>query len=130
MKINPPHIYVASKAVHGARWRQLRNTYPIISTWIDEADDGTTVSWLDLWQRCIYEASRSDLLIACHQPGEQWKGAYVEIGAALAVGTPVFVAGDPPGSWINHPLVTTSPRTTFDDIDGLFEIAFDWWYGR
>ena len=103
-------IYVASKAEHGPMWRAARTHLAmfggfIISTWIDESDPGESVSMTDLWVRCIEEASRADCVLAFHKPGEQWKGAFVEIGAALAHGKLVFVSGNPPGSWVNHPNV-------------------------
>jgi hypothetical protein len=45
-------IYIASKTVHAARWRDLRaQGLPIISTWIDEAEIGATGDWPDLWHR-------------------------------------------------------------------------------
>lgn len=100
-------IYVASKAAHGPAWAALRSDgLPICSTWIDEAGEGETSDWSDLWVRCIEEATNARALIALHVDGETWKGAYVEIGAALAAGVPVFVVGNPPGSWVHHPLVT------------------------
>ena len=35
-------VYTASKVKHAAKWRQMREEWPckVISTWIDEADDG------------------------------------------------------------------------------------------
>jgi len=100
-------IYMASKAKHGPRWRQLRAAgWPILSTWIDECEVGKTVDWSDLWTRNIREASEARVLIAYHEPGETMKGALTEIGAALANGRAVLWVG--PGkeytAW-NHPLV-------------------------
>ena len=101
-----PRVYIASKTKHAALWRSLRKTMGFISTWIDEAGEGETSDFADLWRRCIEEARTADALVAYHEPGDVWKGAFVEIGAALAAGVPVYVIGDPPGSWPNHPLVT------------------------
>ena len=105
------NVYVASKSHHGALWRQYRESWRdvgvnVISTWIDESGPGQTSDVSDLWLRCIAEASACDFLVALHVEGEQWKGAYIEIGAALASGKPVFVVGHHLGSWMNHPLVT------------------------
>jgi hypothetical protein len=85
---------MASKAKHGARWRQLREAgWPIISTWIDECEVGKTTDWADLWVRNIRESSRADVLIAYHEPGETMKGALVEIGASLSSGHVVLWVG-------------------------------------
>jgi hypothetical protein len=88
-------IYIASKTKHAKRWRFLRDKVgePIISTWIDEAGPGESVDMDDLWRRCIAESSSCELLIVYREPGEVLKGAWVEVGAALAVGTPVFAVG-------------------------------------
>lgn len=103
------NIYVASKSHHWEFWQTLRAhlrfPHRITSTWIDEGAPGASSDLADLWRRCIAEASDADALIALHRGGEEWKGAFVEIGAALAHGKPVIVIGDPPGSWVNHPLV-------------------------
>lgn len=107
----PLRMYVASKSSHGPKWQEARAVWAelgveIISTWIDESAEGESASMTDLWVRCVAEASACDLLVAYHLRGEQWKGAFVEIGAALAHGRYVYVIGRPPGSWVNHPLVT------------------------
>jgi hypothetical protein len=97
-------IYVASKTKHAPMWRRLRDEgWPIISTWIDEAGEGETSDFTDLWRRCIEEAKSASRVILYHEQGDVLKGAFVEIGAALATGVPVFVVGDPPGSWVHHP---------------------------
>lgn len=101
--------YVASKTEHADMWKAMRaEGAPIISTWLDEAGVGETGDFTDLWQRCVAEVRSCDRLVAYHSDGDVWKGAFVEIGAALAAGIPVSVVGDPPGSWLAHPLVTRS----------------------
>lgn len=109
-RIVPPRrtlgIYVASKASHALTWRQLRDRWAdigitITSSWIDSDGSDPEALWVD----CITEASAADALVALHVEGEEWKGAFVEIGAALAHGRPVIVVGTPPGSWTAHPLV-------------------------
>jgi len=87
-------IYIASKCKHGPRWQGLRASgIPIISTWIDESKDGDTSDWPDLWSRCIREAASCDALIVVCEPGETLKGAWVEVGAALAHNHPVIGVG-------------------------------------
>ena len=96
-------IYMASKSIHASKWRVLRSIgVPIISTWIDRTND---VDMTDLWYSCIDEIQMATHVIAYYEYNETWKGAFVEIGAALANKTQVLVIGDPPGSWVNHPLV-------------------------
>ena len=107
--VAPRRIYVASKAKHAQVWLDLREALTdidIISTWIDEAGEGESDSLTHLWDRCICEAHNADALIALYITGEEWKGAFVEIGAALASDTPIYVVGDPPGSWVYHEMVT------------------------
>ena len=104
-------FYVASKTTHAEMWRQRRAAgEPIISTWIDEAGQGETACFADLWTRCIGEAMFARAVILYHQHVDQpLKGALVEVGAALAAGVPVFVVSDAApllGSFTNHPLIT------------------------
>lgn len=88
-------IYIASKTKHAERWRFLRDKVgePIISTWIDEAGPGESADLDDLWRRCISEASSCEVLIVYREPDEILKGAWVEVGAALASGIPVYAVG-------------------------------------
>jgi hypothetical protein len=103
-------IYIASKTVHAPRWRTLRaQGLPIISTWIDEAGFGETVSFVDLWRRCVEEAAGAACLIAYREPGEVLKGGLVEIGAALGAKRPVFLVGfdESNFSFKHHPFAFT-----------------------
>jgi hypothetical protein len=88
-------IYIASKTKHAERWRFLRDKIgePIISTWIDEAGPGESADLHDLWQRCITEASGCRVLVVYREPEDVLKGAWVEVGAALASGVPVYAVG-------------------------------------
>lgn len=100
-------IYLASKTAHAARWRQLRASgAPIISTWIDEAGAGESKCLADLWLRCVDEAAGATCVIVYREPGEVLKGAFIEAGAALAVGTPVYAVGCDGFSFVNHRDVT------------------------
>lgn len=100
-------IYMASKTKHAHLWRALRNNgLPIISTWIDEANPGETADFSCLWTRCIAESSRADVTIVYAEPGEILKGAFVEVGCALASGKRVLAVGLPQGlSVLAHPRV-------------------------
>ena len=87
-------FYIASKTAHAARWKALRAAgVPIISTWIDEAGVGESSDLGDLWRRCIGEAAGATCLVVYREPGEVLKGAFVEVGAALAAGRKVYAVG-------------------------------------
>ena len=102
-----PRIYVASKSKHAPMWRQLRaDGLNIISTWIDFDGEGVIDDWPSFWAGCTDEAVLADLVLAYHEPGDTWKGALVEIGAALGHATEVIVVGHPEGSWTEHPDVS------------------------
>ncbi|REJ98752.1 MAG: hypothetical protein DWQ35_00435 [Planctomycetota bacterium] len=100
-------IYLASKMRHAAKWRELRDQgLPVICTWIDEAGEGESASLEDLWLRCIGEASNAACVILYAEPDDVLKGAFIEVGAALSSGVPVYVIGKQPRwSWCEHPLV-------------------------
>lgn len=107
-------IYIASKAHHGPRWLALRDAgVPVVSTWIEESGAGQTSDWPDLWSRCVSEAASATALVLYREPGETLKGAWVEAGAALAHGVPVFAVGCDEFSVRHHPSVT--PCATLDD---------------
>lgn len=108
-----PGIYTASKVIHAPKWREMRaEGWPIVSTWIDEADDGQTDDFEDLWKRCVNEAKFADVLVVYREPDEVLKGAFVEVGAALANSVPVLASGFNDRkdgrfafSFVHHPLV-------------------------
>ncbi len=114
-------VYVASRASapeRPAMWRNLRaQGHPIISTWIDEAGEGESHDLGDLWGRILREVTSAQRLVLYAEAEDfPLKGAYVEVGMALAAGVPVFVVAPgvaldarslrPLGSWAKHPLVT------------------------
>ncbi len=111
-------IYVASRVRHAAMWQGYKDRgLPIISSWINEAGDGDTDDFGELWTRIESEIRRCRALIFYGQAGDDpWKGAFIEIGLALAYNKPVFVVLNgielrdrtmrPVGSWLAHPNVT------------------------
>ncbi len=113
-------IYMASKSVHGPRWRNLRaKGVPIISTWIDEAEIGTTRDWPDLWSRCVIEAASCSVLIVYRDsPDEILKGAWVEAGAALAAGRHVIAVGCDEFTVRHHPRLMLAP-----DLETALQLA-------
>lgn len=125
-----PLLYVASRASEPDRpamWRQLRDErgWCIVSSWIDEAGDGQTASFQELWARIDAEIRLADGLMLYAQAEDfPLKGALVEVGMALARGKPVAVvlgrglqleprSRRPLGSWAEHPLC--SLHGTLDD---------------
>lgn len=87
-------IYIASRTKYAPTWLRLRaEGVPIISTWIDEAGDGHTVDYDDLWRRCFLEATTAERLVLFTTPDEPLKGALMEMGAALSAGVPVIIVG-------------------------------------
>ncbi len=129
-----PAIYVASRASmpeRPAMWRELRDAHGwrIVSTWIDESDEGATASFSDLWCRIEREIASCDVLMLYAQADDfPLKGALVEVGMALSAGKPVIVVAPgvsiqgrtkkPFGSWIKHPRVTV-----VDSIDAAQLLA-------
>lgn len=109
-------FYVASRASvpeRSASWRAFRDQgVPIVSTWIDEAGDGETADFSELWDRINREiASCIGLVLYAEETDFPLKGALVEVGIALALNKPVAVVLDfepagrtfrPIGSWITH----------------------------
>ncbi|NDV63362.1 hypothetical protein G0Q06_12930 [Puniceicoccales bacterium CK1056] len=80
-------VYIASKTRHAPRWRSLRSEgQPIISSWLDESDDGQTKCFSELAERCISEASQADVVLLYWEPNADIHGALIEAGAALASG--------------------------------------------
>lgn len=119
-------VYIASRAsipARAAQWRLLRDIlgWHIVSSWIDEAGEGETNDFSDLWLRIVDEIRGAERLIFyVEQDDFPLKGALVEVGIALAAGVPVYVVAPgvviegrsrrPIGSWIDHPLVKLVPN--------------------
>lgn len=114
--------YVASKVQHATMWKQHRDQgVPIVSTWIDEAEPGQTKDLGELWVRIKEEIRRCDGLVFYAAPNELLKGAFVEVGMALALDKPVVAVINmrlegrthyPIGSWLDHPQVMRAPTVT------------------
>ena len=106
-------VYVASKTKHAGMWKALRSEgFPVNSTWIDEAGPGESADLADLWRRCISEASNARAILVYRAPGDVLKGAWVELGAALACGVPAFAVG------LREFTISHDPRIAhFDTLD-------------
>lgn len=110
-------IYVASRASIPGRaemWQLLRmQGWPITSSWIDEAGEGETSDFTELWDRIMREIAAARKVVLYAEPGDfPLKGAILEAGIALGMGKPVVVClpglevegrtHRPIGSWIVH----------------------------
>jgi hypothetical protein len=115
-------IYIASRVKHAPRWQRLRESGThIISSWIDEAGEGETDDFGELWTRIQREVGSAERLVFYAQADDfPFKGALVEVGIALQAAVPVFLVLNedvkldgrtlrPLGSWARHPLVTWAP---------------------
>lgn len=124
-----PRIYIASRASipeRSAMWRSYRDAgVRMTSSWIDEAGEGQTADFAELWTRIHAEIVESDRLVLYAEAEDfPLKGALIEAGIALGLNKPVTVClpgvvlngrtSRPIGSWIQHPLVSRN-----DDIAAL-----------
>lgn len=113
-------LYVASRAsipARSAMWRELRDkhNFDIVSTWIDEAGEGETNDFVELWTRIWREISGCDgLILYAEKDDFPLKGALVEVGIALGMDKRVAAILPfelenrtlrPVGSWLKHPNV-------------------------
>lgn len=116
-------IYVASRASvpeRPAMWLALRERgFPIVSSWIDESGEGETECFGSLWERIESEIRNSDgMVLYAERQDFPLKGAFVEVGMALALDKRIYVVLDfepegrsfrPIGSWIAHRNVHRAP---------------------
>lgn len=123
-------IYVASRASipeRGAMWREYRaKGVPINSTWIDEDGPKASRDLAGLWDRIRIEVTSAERLVLYVEPDDfPLKGAFIEVGMALAANVPVMVVAPgvyieprnyrPLGSWMHSPLVSR-----FDTVEEAF----------
>lgn len=105
--------YIASKAHHRPRWRDMRDAgININSRWIDTDDkysiDSNGLNYQKLWVECIEDVQACDVVVSYIEHGEVLKGSLIEIGAAIALGKIVYLVGPiaaycTNGTWLNHP---------------------------
>jgi hypothetical protein len=115
-------IYIASRASvpeRSAMWRAFRDSegVGINSSWIDEAGEGETADFGELWARIFNEIAACDrLVLYAEQDDFPLKGALIEAGMAMGLGKPVTVClpgvtldgrtSRPIGSWIEFARVS------------------------
>jgi nucleoside 2-deoxyribosyltransferase len=105
-----PTVYTASKPRHARMWRAMRKAgLNVIATWINYKDDTEVSDWEKLWIDCANEAAAADITLVYVEKGDELRGAYVEMGIAMASGKTVFLA-NPDGvrvtDAVHHPRVT------------------------
>jgi len=95
-------FYVASRMRHYKMWLEyFRKGALIVSSWIHEAhreEKRTKAEWVHRAELNIKEATEADILVFYAREDDQnWRGAWQEVGAALAAGKHVRVVkvGDP-----------------------------------
>ena len=88
-------IYIASKTKHWGAWKSLRDDVGlnIISSWIDEAGEGDSIDLADLCNRCISECQQADAVIVYREDDDYLKGAFIEMGIALAANKLIYLVG-------------------------------------
>jgi hypothetical protein len=127
-----PTVYPASKPRHAPMWRNLRDRghLNIIGTWInyDEKDDNTIPCWTGLWLACAREAAAADVTVVYVERDDVLRGAYVEMGVALASGKLVIVVNPDDVTVtdaVHHPMVTMvkSMGAALDKIDTIWKAA-------
>lgn len=89
-----PTIYAAGKIWHAPIFRALRDSFNIISRWIDLDDDHWIVKTRKdiLWEQCLHDSTSADMMIiwsGTHD--EEQRGVLVELGQALAAGKYVYL---------------------------------------
>lgn len=122
-------IYVASRVKHAEMWRARRyeQRLPIVSSWIDEAGEGETADFAELWRRIGREVTSASCLLLYATPDcFPLKGALVEVGMAMAAGVRVVACLPgveldgrtlrPVGSWLHA-------ATRIDSLDRAIDAA-------
>lgn len=106
-----PGIYIASKTIHAKRWQLLKKVHPTInSSWIMYPDNKGFIDFEDLWKRCIKEVQESEALIIYAEPGDVFKGVFIELGVALSCNIPVYAIGMENYTISKHKLIKHFPN--------------------
>ena len=100
--------YIASRTRHAERWKALRaHGIDLLCSWVDEAGQGQTSDWADLWRRCEREAKTAHTFIL-YADGDDYemRGALVECGIRVSTGRPLWYLTPPDfaRSLAHHPL--------------------------
>jgi hypothetical protein len=106
-------VYIASKIKYAPRLCDLRYEWKqhgidLHARWFDQAaheESATPEDFHIFWMVDQHDVETSRALIVYAEPGDELRGALVEVGIAIANGIPVFIAGDCSsfGTWRHHP---------------------------
>lgn len=89
-------VYPSSKVRHAPMWRRLQQEVPHVffnARWIKRAEsqeEMDSYELAELWRECQQDVKDADLLLIYAEDGDQLKGAFVEVGMALAYGVKVM----------------------------------------
>lgn len=104
-------IYIASKTKYADRWLRLRaRGWPITCSWLTRFRDYDYNHLPDVAEQCIREASECDTLIVYAAFGDELRGAFMEAGAALACGKPIYLVNNKRWAGSSLPDLLTHPQ--------------------
>jgi nucleoside 2-deoxyribosyltransferase len=132
-------VYIASKVWHAPKIRAVRasikkdptNNLEITSRWIDMEKDHPIVmnDKAKLWDICHNDVMAADIFVLYSEPGDEHRGALVELGTAYACKIPVYAIGSSKSTipdrisdvaFTYYPLFHTCPTPNLDE--GMFYI--------
>lgn len=120
-------IYVSSKVKFASIWKKFRSEgYPIVSSWLDEADK-TNTDMTELWNKNIEESGSCGVLVyfAESKDNSISNGGLVEVGSALSNQIPVIWAGPKHPSVWKHKLIQYIDSYEGLDAELEIQIALD-----
>jgi hypothetical protein len=109
------NIYLASKTKYAPQWLRLRaRGFPITCSWLTRFEAYDYAHLPDVAEQCLREAMECDALVLYATAGDELRGAFMETGAAIASGRPVWLVNA--GRWteenlpdlLRHPQVTVT----------------------
>lgn len=116
-------VYPASKVKHAQKWLDLHANDPDFffhARWLKASKTESNfndIAFERLWGMCQEDVENADVILAYAEKGDVLKGAFVEVGMALAYGVKVVEIGCE-GSWVNHEGVTRF-ETLEEALDSL-----------
>lgn len=106
-------VYTASKLKHAPLWNRLFEEWEEVhlhARWfrlhVGTTPDAPCYAKV-FWQHDLEDVSEADAVLVYAEKEDKLRGALVEAGMAIALGTPVIVVGEHEdyGTWQYHPLV-------------------------